>query len=178
MASTNVETFAAELKVPADVLLEQLKAAGVDKSSAGDPLSEAERAAVFAEARNLLGVPWRHKGRTERGVDCLGLLWLPLSRVRPVVRPADDYGRLPHNKRLRAELTAWLGEPVPLDRADVVTMRWGPKGEEHHVGYVVSHPFHPRGLIECASSECGGGRVVEHGIDAMWQARLIEGWAL
>ena len=31
MASTNVETFAAELKVPAEVLLEQLRAAGVDK---------------------------------------------------------------------------------------------------------------------------------------------------
>ena len=43
MASTNVETFAAELKVPADVLLQQLKAAGVDKSSAGDALTEADK---------------------------------------------------------------------------------------------------------------------------------------
>ena len=31
MASTNVETFAAELKVPPEVLLEQLRAAGVSK---------------------------------------------------------------------------------------------------------------------------------------------------
>lgn len=130
---------------------------------------------MFAEARKLLGTPWRHKGRTTRGVDCLGLLWLPLSRVRPVERPADDYGRLPHNKRLRAELTAWMGDPVPLDVADVVTMRWGDNGEEHHVGYVVGHPFHGRGLLHADS---GCRKVVEHGIDELWEGRLIEGWAL
>ena len=42
MPSINVETFAAELKVPADVLLEQLRAAGVQKRSASDALSEAD----------------------------------------------------------------------------------------------------------------------------------------
>ena len=31
MTSTTVSTFAAELKMPADVLLEQLKSAGVEK---------------------------------------------------------------------------------------------------------------------------------------------------
>ena len=40
MPSTNVETFAAELKVPPEVLLEQLRAAGVSKGSAADSLSE------------------------------------------------------------------------------------------------------------------------------------------
>ena len=55
MASTNVETFAAELKVPAAVLLEQLKAAGVDKSSAADSLSEADKEQLLTALRAAHG---------------------------------------------------------------------------------------------------------------------------
>src|SRR5690606_29992311 len=55
MASTNVETFAAELKVPAQVLLEQLRAAGVDKSSAADPLTEADKEQLLTALRAAHG---------------------------------------------------------------------------------------------------------------------------
>ena len=55
MASTNVETFAAELKVPAEVLLEQLKAAGVDKSSARDALSESDKEQLLTALRAAHG---------------------------------------------------------------------------------------------------------------------------
>ena len=55
MASTNVETFAAELKVPAHVLLEQLKAAGVDKSSAADSLSESDKEQLLTALRAAHG---------------------------------------------------------------------------------------------------------------------------
>lgn len=37
MSANNVANFAAELKMPADVLLQQLKAAGVGKQSVDDP---------------------------------------------------------------------------------------------------------------------------------------------
>ena len=43
MASNNVAQFAAELKMPAGVLLEQLQAAGVTKASADDDLSEMDK---------------------------------------------------------------------------------------------------------------------------------------
>ncbi len=55
MASTNVETFAAELKVPAEVLLEQLKAAGVSKSSAADSLTEADKEQLLTALRAAHG---------------------------------------------------------------------------------------------------------------------------
>jgi translation initiation factor IF-2 len=55
MASTNVETFAAELKVPAEVLLEQLKAAGVSKSSAGDSLTESDKEQLLTALRAAHG---------------------------------------------------------------------------------------------------------------------------
>lgn len=51
MASTNVETFAAELKVPAEVLLEQLRAAGVDKKHPSDPLTETDKERLLSSLR-------------------------------------------------------------------------------------------------------------------------------
>ncbi|MGE0311068.1 MAG: translation initiation factor IF-2 [Lautropia sp.] len=55
MPSINVETFAAELKVPADVLLEQLRAAGVQKRSASDALSEADKEQLLSALRAAHG---------------------------------------------------------------------------------------------------------------------------
>ena len=43
MSSTTVAEFASELKKPTDTLLEQLKAAGVPKSSAGDALTDGDK---------------------------------------------------------------------------------------------------------------------------------------
>jgi translation initiation factor IF-2 len=55
MASTNVSSFAAELKVPADVLLEQLRSAGVDKASASDMLTESDKAQLLTALRRAHG---------------------------------------------------------------------------------------------------------------------------
>jgi cell wall-associated NlpC family hydrolase len=148
----------------------------------GPPLTDAERELVRVEARFMLGTPWRHKGRTQRGVDCVGLPWLVLNRVISETRgiklpkPADDYGRRPFNRRLQAELTGWLGAPVPIERADIVTMAWG--GDAHHVGIVVPHHFYPFALIHADNTAAGGPRVVEHGVDARWRSCILEGWRL
>jgi len=55
MASTNVSNFAAELKVPAEVLLEQLRAAGVEKRSADDLLTESDKAQLLFALRRAHG---------------------------------------------------------------------------------------------------------------------------
>jgi translation initiation factor IF-2 len=55
MSSTNVSNFAAELKVPAEVLLEQLRAAGVEKRSADDMLTEADKAQLLTALRRAHG---------------------------------------------------------------------------------------------------------------------------
>ncbi|MFA7667335.1 MAG: translation initiation factor IF-2 associated domain-containing protein, partial [Burkholderiaceae bacterium] len=55
MASTNVAKLAAELKMPADALLEQLRAAGVDKRSADDTLSEADQEQLLGALRRAHG---------------------------------------------------------------------------------------------------------------------------
>jgi translation initiation factor IF-2 len=55
MASTNVSNFAAELKVPAEVLLDQLRAAGVHKRSAEDLLTESDKAQLLNALRRAHG---------------------------------------------------------------------------------------------------------------------------
>ncbi|SAL02779.1 translation initiation factor IF-2 [Caballeronia fortuita] len=55
MASNNVAQFAAELKMPAGVLLEQLQAAGVQKASANDDLSETDKARLLDHLRKSHG---------------------------------------------------------------------------------------------------------------------------
>ncbi|SDV47625.1 translation initiation factor IF-2 [Chitinasiproducens palmae] len=56
MASNNVAQFAAELKMSAAVLLEQLRAAGVEKRSDDDLLSETDKARLLDHLRRAHGV--------------------------------------------------------------------------------------------------------------------------
>jgi len=55
MASTNVAKFAAELRMPADLLLEQLRSAGVRKTSALDELTESDKTALLTALRRAHG---------------------------------------------------------------------------------------------------------------------------
>lgn len=55
MAQTTVEQFASELKLPTALLLEQLKSAGVHKSSAEDQLSESDKTALLDHLRKEHG---------------------------------------------------------------------------------------------------------------------------
>ena len=55
MTSTTVAQFAAELKMPADVLLEQLKSAGVSKSSEADAVTEADKGKLLESLRKAHG---------------------------------------------------------------------------------------------------------------------------
>jgi translation initiation factor IF-2 len=55
MASNNVAQFATELKMPADILLTQLRSAGVDKRSASDPLSKDDKDRLLEHLRRTHG---------------------------------------------------------------------------------------------------------------------------
>jgi cell wall-associated NlpC family hydrolase len=142
----------------------------------GPPLTDAEREIVFATARGDVGEPWKHKGRSDRGRDCIGWLRQWFLPVRDIPDTRLDYGRTPHNGKLRAGLIEYLGDPIsgPMQPGDVVTMHW--TGDAHHVGLIVPHPFRGLGLIHADNTATGGPRVVEHGIDKHWRRRIIEWW--
>src|SRR5258707_6147111 len=55
MAQTSVAQFASELKVPPSVLLEQLRAAGVDKKVPEDSLSESDKSRLLEYLRKAHG---------------------------------------------------------------------------------------------------------------------------
>src|ERR687895_2854588 len=55
MAQTSVAQFASELKVPPSVLLEQLRAAGVDKKLPDDALSEQDKSRLLEYLRKAHG---------------------------------------------------------------------------------------------------------------------------
>ena len=55
MASTNVASFATELKMPVDMLLEQLRSAGVDKASGDDTVTEADKERLLQALRRAHG---------------------------------------------------------------------------------------------------------------------------
>ena len=111
-------------------------------------------AAVAAQARGLIGAPFRLHGRDERrGVDCVGIAALAFERAghRGALPPA--YGlRLNDVERVRAWLaTAGLAEVAEMRPGDLLLVRPGPV--QLHLMIVV-----PGGFVH---AHAGLGRVVE-----------------
>lgn len=63
MAQTSVTQFAGELGLPAELLLDQLKAAGVNKSSLNDLLAENDKAALLEHLRKEHGADQQPKNK-------------------------------------------------------------------------------------------------------------------
>lgn len=138
-------------------------------------------AAFIAAARSRLGCRWKHQARGPVFFDCSGLAAESLRDAgHEPAQDRTDYGRIAYAKRLRAGLIAEFGEPLPpgdLRPGDIVTLRW--VGEENHVAIVTDHAERGLGLIHCYAVAPGGrrgGRVVEHGMDDAWRARIVEAW--
>src|SRR5690554_69427 len=80
MPSNTVAQFADELKMPANVLLEQLRGAGVDIKSVDDPVTEADKAKLFESLRRARGASESQKITVTR-------------RQTSEIRQADGSGR-------------------------------------------------------------------------------------
>lgn len=133
----------------------------------------ATRAAYVAACRALLTVRWVHQGRSEMGVDCVGLLVVPAIQVGLMAADVatPDYQRGPkgdrldqllhqHGRRLARWQDAQLGDVLALKYYDqpqhvcVVTRAW-----REGWGFQIIHAF--------GSTE-GGGGVIEHRLDNTW----------
>ena len=80
MPSNTVAQFATELKMPADVLLEQLRSAGVDIKSVDDPVTDADKAKLLESLRRAHGASESQKITLTR-------------RQTSEIRQADGSGR-------------------------------------------------------------------------------------
>lgn len=120
--------------------------------------------ALASSARKYLGVRFRHRGRSERGLDCAGLGWIAYRDCGYELPDFRLYSREPHDDGLITYISAALGDPVylaPIHPAmicsgDVVVLRFDV--EPHHVAIVGNYRFGGHSLIHA----CGhNNKVIE-----------------
>jgi hypothetical protein len=91
-------------------------------------------------ARALIGTRWRHRGRGNGKVDCVGLLVLAFGKAGRPLRDRKHYGREPVRDDLRAALVEEFGPPVDREPqvGDVALL----KGARypHHVAIFGDYP--------------------------------------
>lgn len=135
-----------------------------------EPLSDTERRAFIDAARACIGVPFRHRGRTERGLDCIGLLVVALHAAGRIPQDRRSYGRAPDRDRLREAVREHFGDPVDAPQpGDIVLMRWTDRPQ--HVAIVGDYAHGGLSLIH---SDNAFGAVTEHRYAAPWVARVVE----
>lgn len=128
----------------------------------------ATRQEIVAAARRYLGVRWVHQGRTARGLDCLGLVIRTAQDVGLTREDFTAYARIPDGGRLLAELRKRL-QPAPRPQpGDVLVMRFD------------RWPIHVALCTDVGAIHAAAQfrRVVEHRLDAQWQARVCGAFTL
>lgn len=125
---------------------------------------------IVSEARTWVGVPFRHQGRTRRGVDCVGLVIVVAQelRVLPSTFIRNDYGRNPSRQELDEKIAAHctrIDEPEP---GCLLAIRWN--RELSHVAFFTGDTMiHSYERV---------GKVTEHGFRAPWPRLVDSVWWL
>lgn len=135
------------------------------------------RSEIVKMARSWLGTPYRHQGRSRRGVDCAG----PLVHIAHEVGLGDKfndqliYSVNPETFSLKQQMDAVLdhitkdeirpGDPL-LFKIDV---------HPQHVAITVDYHLGGLGMVHCYSRI---GRVVEHRLADVWFARLVQAYRI
>lgn len=119
-----------------------------------------------AAARSALGWTFRHAGRNDRGIDCVGLVMLVADRMGWSHDRFRDYPSGIKGDRVAEELSRRMTPVDSLRPGDVVLCRV--KRLPAHVAIVSDRAT----LIHAAY----GRGVVEHGIDDRWIARFVSAY--
>lgn len=122
---------------------------------------------IVAAARALIGTPFRHQGRSDKGLDCAGVLITVARALGVEVVDVDGYSRRPSSGLLEATLDA---QPAlrrvglaDMQAGDLLLMRF--HGAPQHLGI-----FTGENLIHSYSAV---GKVCEHRLDESWRARIV-----
>lgn len=138
------------------------------------------RAAVIAEARKWIDVPYHHQGRTKFGADCIGLIvgightlgFLP-SEFETIV-----YGREPDGVTLIAEIEKYCTLVEYWQPGDLLVFRIKSNPRHLALGTWMDNINAP-GMLHASNKEDGTGKVQEHILDdQFWQPRLIAAYQL
>lgn len=130
--------------------------------------------AHVVHARALIGTRWSHRGRSNRRIDCVGLVVVSLQRAGVTVQDRLLYGRDPNQDRLREALVAEFGPAIPKYQArvgDIALLR----GFVYplHVGILGDYPLGGLSLIH-ANNRPTVMKVCEERLAGDTFARLLE----
>jgi cell wall-associated NlpC family hydrolase len=137
--------------------------------------------ALVQQARTYIGVPWRHRGRTRRGLDCGGLPALAYAELGDPRPDLSRYGREPFRDGLMRALEDALGTPVwsgakgqcpraVLAPGQVVAM--APDKLPRHVAIVGDDALYGLSVIH-ADGTGDTKRVLEQGLDAYFLHQIV-----
>lgn len=142
---------------------------------------DAQAKSIVEAARELLGAPFLHQGRSARGLDCVGLLVLVARRLGLRYRDSTTYGRCPNPRQLtdalsascvRVDDPALVSPPEEIWKqarpGDVVAFWIARAGLPQHVAIRTE-----RGMLHTWANV---RRVVEHGMTDHWRERVHSVW--
>lgn len=117
-----------------------------------------------AAARKRIGLPFVHQGRTEFGVDCVGLVVKSAEEIG-VDTSGDktNYSRLPHGVLLPVLDDIMFRVDGDWQVGDILVMKF--LNEPTHVGIWTGE-----NIIHSYSTL---GKVVEHRMDDKWKRRVV-----
>jgi cell wall-associated NlpC family hydrolase len=130
---------------------------------------------VVRVARSMIGVPFRHQGRSRvTGVDCVGLAIVTLQELGAVPRPFEimDYARHPNGGELGDRIEKHCTPLPAATPGALVAVRW--KKELAHVA-IVGRDDNGMTLIHAYSRR---NSVIEHGLRGRWFRYVDSAWAL
>ena len=128
------------------------------------------RRLIVETARSYKGVPFKHRGRNRRGVDCVGLGWCVASDIGMNPVDLEGYSRQADGNTLLRELQRRMHRKNPKLRAlgDMICLR--DYTTTYHVAIIGDHETAGLSMIHAWSPR---RMVVEHGINESWREKIV-----
>jgi cell wall-associated NlpC family hydrolase len=129
--------------------------------------------ALDTHAREWLGVPWRHLGRTRAGIDCIGLVLASCAAAGVTIPDPAPYAREPQGALLAREVMAHA-DRAPIEPGAVLLFRMGVFAG--HVGIASMHPEY--GVPAVIHAYAPHRVVVEQRMDEALRAAFVGAYRL